>query len=163
MRLRLSAILILALLAGCARYSLDFLSNYEPGQDYTKYKTFNFYEGSGRGEVVTNKALDERLRASVEAVLVDYEYTKADKPDFYVNYWIDVTGAKNLDPYYNDPQKIPGNEKYKSGALVLDFVDSTSGTRYWRGAAIGDIAERTPDDRLEKAVAKILDNYPPKD
>ena len=163
MRLKWSVTWIMVLLAGCARYSVDFLARYEPGQDYTQYKTFNFYEGSGRGEAVVNRELDQRLRSSVEAGLVEFGYVKSDKPDFYVTYWIDVTGAENLDPYHRDPQEIPGNEKFQSGALVLDFVDASTNSRYWRGVAIGDIAERTPKDRLEKAIEKILENYPPED
>ena len=162
MRLKLLVVLMLALLTGCAGYSLDFLDNYEPGQDYSKYKTYNFYAGSGRGEVATNKELDQRLRRSVEAGLSEAGYSKGDPPDFYVNYWIDVSGSKNLDPYYQDGKKLPGNEKFDSGALVLDFIDAASNNRYWRGAVMGDIAERTPDDRLEQAVSKILENYPPK-
>jgi hypothetical protein len=163
MRLKLLATLLLVLVTACARYSLDFVARYDPGQDYTKYKTFNFYEGTGRGAVATSQELDERLRTAVEATLVDYGYTKADKPDFYVTYWVSVTGAENLDPMHHDGNEIVGNEKFQSGALVLDFVDATTSSRYWRGAVMGDIAERTPKDRLEKAVEAILDNYPPKD
>jgi hypothetical protein len=163
MRLKLSVVLLCAFLVGCARYSLDYIGNYEPGQDYTRYKTFNFYDTSGRGEVAVNKELDQRLRQAVEAALIEAGYTQAASPDFYVNYYLDVTGSKNLDPYHRDPQQLPGNEKYRSGALVLDFIDASTNSRYWRGAALGDIAERTPKDRLEKAIDKILENYPPQD
>ena len=83
-----------------------------------------------------------------------------------MTYWLDVKGQENLDPiktYQGVDKDVRGTEAYKSGALVLDFVNAGTNQRYWRGAAIGDIAERTPKDRLEKAVLLILENYPPED
>lgn len=167
MRWKLQVSTLLVLLAGCgAGYSLDYLANYEPGQDYTKYKTYNFYQAPGRSPNASSAAIDARLRAAVEQGLAEEGLTKAEQPDFWVTSWIDVKGRESLDPVtsYNAGAKaLKGEEGYQSGALVLDFIDAATNQRYWRGVAMGDIAERTPKDRLEKAVTLILENYPPED
>lgn len=163
MRFKVRLGVLVLFLAGCgSSYTLDFLSDYEPGQDYSKYKTFNFYKESGRGVHGNTNELDARLRPAVEAELVSAGMTKANKPDFWVTYWIDVKDRENLDPV-NTYVSVVGKEEFKSGALVLDFIDATTNQRYWRGLVMGDIAERTPDDRLETAVRRILENYPPED
>jgi hypothetical protein len=145
---------------------MDFLSDYEPGQDYSGYKTFSFYEKTGSGRYADNPQLDQRLRDAVQAGLMEEGFSMADKPDFWVTYWIDVTGREHGDPvtsYMGTDPTLSGKEEFKRGALVLNFIDATSNQRYWRGVAMGDIAERVPKDRLEKAVETILDHYPPED
>jgi hypothetical protein len=152
--------------AGCAGYSMDFLANYEPGQDYSKYRTFNFYEKTGTGRYADNPEFDQRLRDAVRAGLTEAGYSMAEKPDFWVTYWIDVTGRERGDPvtsYMSTDPKISGKQEFQRGALVLNFIDGQTNQRYWRGVAMGDLAERVPKDRLEKAVDTILENYPPAD
>jgi hypothetical protein len=163
MRFKVQLGVLIVLLAGCGKtYNLDYLSNYEPGQDYTKYKTFNFYKVTGTAPHATSNELDARLRPAVELGLFEEGFTKAEQPDFWVKYHIDVKGRENLDPVITSVG-LQDKEEFKSGALVLDFIDATTNQRYWRGVVIGDIAERTPKDRLETAVRRILENYPPED
>ena len=54
---------------------------------------------------------------------------------------------------------------YREGALVLDFIDTASKKVIWKGVATVYLSkDQTPeriDDVVNKAVEKILENFPP--
>ena len=54
---------------------------------------------------------------------------------------------------------------YRQGALVLDFIDTASNEVIWKGVATvylsKDLTPEKIDDRVNEAVEKILENFPP--
>ena len=65
-------------------------------------------------------------------------------------YW----GGRRVDVYH-----------YKEGTIILDIIDARSKELIWRGSATGDVNfNTTPEQRdqeVAKAVAKILQKFPP--
>lgn len=52
---------------------------------------------------------------------------------------------------------------YKQGTLVLDIVDAHTHKLVWTGTLEKEIrSANPPGDRVEKSVAKLLKNFPPK-
>ena len=55
--------------------------------------------------------------------------------------------------------------EYEEGTLLLDFVDTRSKDLIWRGVATGEVnryaSPEKKDKRINEAVQKILNNFPP--
>ena len=55
--------------------------------------------------------------------------------------------------------------QYDEGTLLLDFVDTRSKDLIWRGVATGEVdrysSSEKKDKRINEAVQKILNNFPP--
>ena len=50
---------------------------------------------------------------------------------------------------------------YRSGTLILDFVDGTSREMFWRGTGSDSVSPDQGPAALEEAIVKIIDAYPP--
>ena len=147
--------------------------DFDRGAAFSKFRTYAWKAGTPAGEPF----LDKRIVSAIDSQLAARGLTRSDvNPDVYVLYHValgvqhGVTGfANSSGPYgwHGDfgtfaarPNEIP------VGALVIDVADAAKRELIWRGVGMSDIdVNAKPDKRdraIEKAVEKILKNYPPK-
>ncbi|MFN4255735.1 MAG: DUF4136 domain-containing protein [Saprospiraceae bacterium] len=174
----LSALFVLALLAGSCSPFAKVYAEEEPGVNLYRYRTFgwldmtNMHVGADRPAWLTSKS-EAKIRASVEGQMSRYGFKPCtEKPDLVLHYHVVV---KNEVLYVRDwwcdedannrhaqcHRVHPVN--YQEGTLILDFIDAATGNQVWRGAAIGGLENLTPEaaeTRIEQAVQAIFKKFP---
>jgi hypothetical protein len=121
--------------------------------------------------LVDTPILDSRVKYAVERELgiKGFERSESD-PDFLISYHagtksqVDVTTCGY---HYPASSYCWGGDvegyAYSEGTLVLDFIDATEEELVWRGTAKGAIYDDDDEKEvLNKAVVKILKDFPPK-
>ena len=115
-----------------------------------------------------------------------------DPVDFFVNYSVVVENRTDIHTYNNYNGMYPGYgyrsgygyygrgmgvtystgtetqvTHYQQGTLVIDIIDPKTDQLVWRGAADGRLPKGTDREKsnklVQKYVAKILSNFPPKE
>ncbi len=172
-------------LAACS--SVKTSSDYEKTTDFTQYKNFTWIDTSAGGiSKMATPMMDTRIRNSIEQQLVSQGYQKTDAgSDLYVNYSVltedkvDITthnlyggygagwgwrggyGYRGVQPGFTDVDV----REYKSGTLLIDFIDPASNKLIWRGMGSKRIPSSTTPEKLDKlvntVVESILNNFPP--
>jgi hypothetical protein len=176
----LTAILGVALLAGCSSYDIKY--DYDMDSNFSNYKTYKWLpratpaNGSAEAAMQNNSLLDNRIRGAVDTQMAAKGFTVTEgEPDVYVVYYtglkdkVDVTDwgytyagsywggglGRNVDVY-----------QYTEGTLIVDIVNAPTKQLAWRGSATGVVEPgRTPEQmeaRVNDVVARIFANYPPK-
>ncbi|UOK41509.1 MULTISPECIES: DUF4136 domain-containing protein [Flavobacterium] len=171
---------ISALLISCN--SVTVQTDYDKSVDFSKYKTFSFYELADKSGSISqlNK---NRIINAVQAEMIKKGLTvSADNPDVLVNITTILTDKKSVTAntdYYNyggyyRPYHWGGGYvgstttynvyEYKEGSLIIDVVDASNKQLIWQGIGNKEIdsPSKNPDKNITEAVAKILENYPPK-
>jgi hypothetical protein len=141
--------------------------------DFSKFKTFAWVKGTPALEPF----LDKRIVASIESQLAARALTRSDEnPDVYVLYHVVLGTQKSLTGFGggSGPFGLPGGldtfdarlNDIPVGALVIDLTNAATRELVWRGVGMNEIdLNAKPDKRdaaIDKAVEKILKNYPPK-
>jgi len=160
------------LFSSCSTLRVNY--DYDPEADFTRLKTFDWLP------MPADKRIDElvlkRIKDSVSRQLQAKGFgSSSETPDFLIalhggketkvniadrgyNY-----SRRNRYRYYGDRRM--DIYKYEEGTLILDFVDSKSNELIWRGSATDVLdPDPTPEQRskkIDEAVGKILENFPP--
>jgi Domain of unknown function (DUF4136) len=147
----------------------DVRYNFMPRTDFSKYHT---YKWVNIGRAHPDQIMDAEIKQAVDAQLAVKGMTKtdSDKADLYIGYqtairqetqW-DVSGSRAFGM---------GTGSWTSstisiGTLVLDMYDPATKQLVWTGQAIKTIDPSSDPEKnlknLNKAMAKLLKNYPPK-
>lgn len=160
---------------GCST-TLRTISDYDKTTDFSKYKTYGFYD-KGMARIRLNNLDKRRLMGAVEAELNAKGFTKSDKPDFLVNL---VVVARERVDYYNPGfygglgwgfgwgnPFWGGNfahvNQYMEGTIIVDFLDPEKKTLFWHGRGTGFNLDsfNKREERLHTGVSEILAQYPP--
>lgn len=175
------AVAVLALLAACAsgprvRTELD------PEADFSRYRSYAFYQPLAMEESGYTTYLTDRIRASVrrEMDARGYVFDEA-SPDLRVNFQAvvqektDVYSVPRTDmqyfysyrrrhyvavPVWYDQTQV---SQYREGTLTIDVVDAARNRLVWTGDAIGRVVQRTPQERsaaADQAVSAIFAQFP---
>ena len=164
---------------GCST-TLQTVADYDKGVDFSRYKTYSFYD-KGLEKIRLNNLDKRRLMAAVETELSAKGFTKADKPDFLVNLVVVSREAANhYGPnYYGGwgwgrgwgwgwgSPFFGGNtgyvDTYREGTIIIDFLDPGNKTLFWHGRGAGFNLDnfRKREERLHAGVSEILRQYPP--
>jgi len=167
---------LVLLASGCATVKVS--SDYDHQIDYTSYQSFRWIggeqdrpEGSAGGK---NALLELRIRRAVENQLLSKGYTvvaEDEDADMLVAYHTSIQTAVDATPddqgyaYGRWAHSGGTTSTYDEGTLVLDLIDAEKNEMVWRGSAVGTIDKNMSSDEIEKrindAVAKILDKFPP--
>ncbi len=160
------------LLAGStAALAQDVTFNYEPGTDFSKYHTYVWAQVEGAK--YPDQILDGQIRAAVEKVLAGKGLTKATgaEGDLLVAYQVAVeqeqqwTGYGGGRGYRYGGMATATSSTINVGTLAVDFYDAPAKQLIWKGSATKTLnPSKDPQknlERLDKAVAKLLKNYPP--
>jgi hypothetical protein len=151
----------------------DVKSNYMPGTDFSKYKTYKWIEIEGVER--PDQIVDQQIRQAVDAQLVSKGLTKTDdeKANLYVGYQVSVTQQREWSAYgmgggvgWGGGMATATSSTIQVGTLGLDFYDPGPKQLIWRGQATKTLnPSKDPQknqERLNKAVAKLLKDFPPK-
>jgi hypothetical protein len=157
------------LLAGTALSAQTVTYNFMPGTDFSKYHTFKWVDLPSN--VHPNQIISQEIKEAVNNVLTSKGLTQAtgDTADVYVGYQCSVDQERQLNAW--GMRGIGGGmggattSTISNGTLAVDFYDPTSKDLIWRGSATKTLNpsgnQQKDMEKLNKAVAKLLKNFPP--
>ncbi|MFT5520344.1 MAG: hypothetical protein ACI9IA_000935 [Enterobacterales bacterium] len=184
--------ILLTCLTACSTVKTS--SDYNKDSDFTSYKTFSWLTKTdsnvASNATVVNQIMDERIRSSINRQLGVQGYQKLDSiADLNINYSVltqdnvDITSHNTYGGFapawgwrggyghrgmsvgmagYSDIEV----DNYKSGTLIIDFIDPKTNQLIWRGMGSKRIPSSTTPEKLDKlvnlVVESILKNFPPK-
>lgn len=150
----------------------DVKYNFMPGTDFSKYHTYKWVNIEGASH--PNQIVDAEIKQSVDSQLASKGLTKTDgeKADLLVGYQIAVDKEKQWNAYgMGGGVRFGGmgtatSSTINVGTLVFDLYDPTTKQLVWTGRATKTIDPSSSQEKnqknLDKAMAKLLKNYPPK-
>jgi hypothetical protein len=158
------------ILAGCS--TLTIKTDYDRQASFSAYRTFNFLPKRERKETalegLTDGLVTKRIDRAVKGELIDKGFVLDSVPnaDMLVAYHVVLRDTTEIETYgYNYPVwGFFDVHRYTQGTLVIDMVDGQSKETIWRGMAT-DVVRGDVDrsqERINKVVAKILADFPPK-
>ena len=164
MRPSLALVPMLLAAAGCSSISTSY--DYDPGTDFSKFRTYQWIKQPDQ-KSTTSPFVLERIKNAVNRNLGQKGFRPAVDPDILLaahtghesrvrvtdwgyGYW----GRGGSDVY-----------QYEEGTLILDIVHRTSKKLIWRGTAKGVVDPNPTPEKTTKtinnAVTKILSKFPP--
>jgi hypothetical protein len=176
-----STFLIMAFtLLGCS--AMEIRTDYMPAalENMAQYRTYAVLPNPKGGDPrVHNEIVAARVMSAVDRELTGggYEKDLSGTPDFLIGYHaaldgkLDVTTTNEYYGYgygdwYNSWRHETVVREYTEGTLILDIVDARSNSLVWRGQAqaevISSASPETRQKRIDEAVRRILERFPPK-
>src|SRR5262249_34643596 len=165
-------LLTVILLACSVTLGQDVRTNYMPGTDFSKYHTYRWVEIEGAGR--PNQIVDAQIRQSIDSQLTAKGFTKADgdKADLLVGYQTAIDKERQWNGYGMGGGPRWGgmgtatSSRIDVGTLVLDVYDSAAKQLVWTGTATKTLNPSKDQEKnqknLNKAMQKLLKNFPPK-
>ena len=155
----------------------DVTYNYDQDADFSKFKTYKWVSIKNAQQVDDITA--RQITAAIDAGLAKKGLTKtdADNADLYVAYQTAIGSQKQWNAYNTGwgygPRWGGGmgmgtatSQTIHVGQLDLDMYDSANRRLVWRGTVSKTLdPSAKPEKRqknLDKAIDKLLKNYPPK-
>ena len=163
--------LVLALSACSVMLAQDVSTNSMPGTDFSKYHTYKWVPIEGAS--YPNQILDAQIKGSVDSQLAAKGLTKTDgeTADLFIGYQASIDQQKQWNAYGMGGVRWGGgmgsatSSTINIGTLVLDMYDPTTKQLVWTGRATKTIDPNNSQEKkqknLDKAMAKLLKNYPP--
>lgn len=155
--------------------SSKVLVDYDGKTDFSKFKTYGFYEDIGTG---LNELDVKRVINSIDSEMKKLGFNKTETPDFYINLISKISESQNnntigigignggINGGFGISGGIPIGGKKLDEEIILEFVDSKTDELFWEGILNSTIKEkRKPEKRkiyFNEVINKILQNYPPK-
>lgn len=160
----------LVLIACGVALGQDVRTNYMPGTDFTKFKTYKWVDAGGQQP---NQIVDVQIRQAIDSQLAAKGLTKTDdeKADLYLSYQIAVDQERQWNAYGMGGRVFGGmgtatSSTIQIGTLNLDFYDASNKQLVWQGQASKTLdPSNNPEknqQRINKAAAKLLKKFPPK-
>jgi len=168
-------------LVGCKSVPVETRYNFDQAADFTQFKTYRWVPLPDAAKL--DEQRDKQIKDAVDAELSKKGLSKtdADDADLYVGYQAAINTETQFTSYKTDWGYSPSWSGARSGnvagvtmaqvstisvgQLVLDMYDSKKHTLAWRGVADKTIDPNssldTQQKNLRKAIAKLLENYPP--
>ena len=167
------AILIALVLGALPLSAQDVTYNFMPGTDFSKFHTYKWVNIEGGAH--PNQIIDAQIKQSVDSQLASKGLTKtdADNADLYVGYQVAVNQDKQWNAYgmggglrWGGGMATASQSTISVGTLVLDMYQPSTKQLIWTGKATKTLEPSSNQEKnqknLDKAMAKLLKNYPPK-
>lgn len=166
----LSAVVLAVLLVTAGTLTAqDVRYNFMPGTDFSKYRTYKWVNIRGAHP---DQIMDAEIKQSVDSQLASKGLSKtdSDKADLYIGYQTAVHQETQWDAWGSRAFGM-GSASWTSstisvGTLVLDMYDPGTKELVWTGSATKTIDSSANHEknikRMDKAMAKLLKDYPPK-
>jgi hypothetical protein len=171
------AVLALFVLVVTVSAAQDVTYNFDQGADFSKFKTYKWVSIKNAQQV--DELTARQITAAIDAALAKKGLTKtdADNADLYIAYqtaigsqtqWNAYSSGWGYGPYWGGRTGMATatSETILVGQLDLDMYDSANKRLVWRGKVSKTLDPTAkPDKRqknLDKAIDKLLKNYPPK-
>jgi hypothetical protein len=151
----------------------DVKYNYEPGTDFSKYKTYKWVDvpGAKTPDQLTSNMIKQAIDS--ELVLKGLTKTEEDAADLYVAFQVAV--SEETEWYatgYGGRYRTMGgmgtatSSTIKIGTLALDMYDVQAKSQVWHGDATKTLdPSKDPQknkEKLQKVAKKLLKDFPPK-
>ena len=157
------------LAASCRAQDVAF--NFMPGTDFSKYHTYKWV--SIEGGAHPNQIMDQEIKQAIDSQLASRGMTKtdSDKADLYIGYQVAVDQEKQWNAWgtgrgFGGGMASATSSTISNGTLVLDMYDPGTKQLVWTGRATKTLDPGSNQEKnmknLDKAMAKLLKNYPPK-
>jgi hypothetical protein len=166
------AFALAVLLMGCTvTLGQDVRYNFMPGTDFSKYHTYKWVTIEGGAH--PNQIVDAEIKQAVDSQLAAKGLTKTDndRADLYVGYQIAIDQEKQWNAFGMGRARWGGmasatSSTITNGTLVLDMYDQASKQLVWTGNATKTLDPSNNQEKnqknLNKAMQKLLKNFPPK-
>jgi uncharacterized protein DUF4136 len=165
--------LLLALLVCTLASAQDVTSNAMPGVNFSKYHTYKWV--TVQGATYPNQIVDAQIKQSIDNQLAAKGLTKtdADTADLYVGYQVSIDQEKQWNAYgmggglrWGGGMATAQQSTIAIGTLVLDMYDPSNKQLVWTGRATKTLDpganQQKKQKNLDKAMQKLLKNFPPK-
>jgi hypothetical protein len=175
-------IILPIVLVAIVGFAQDVRYNFAADQDFSTFKTYKWVQFKGADQL--NQLADQQLKTAVDAELAKKGLTRTEdeNADLYVGYQVALSEEKQFTSYDTGWGYGPGwhggwygggggistttSSTIPVGQLGLDMYASGEKKLVWRGTASKTLDPKAkPEKRqknLQKGVAKLLKNYPPK-
>lgn len=159
-------------LLGCASVTVQY--DYDTEADFSNMKTFDWLPVLAKADM--NRLIVKRIKNAVNKKLEEKGYRETtDKSDLliamHVGKEMEITVTDHSyrhGPYRRGRWHGGGGvsvNKTEKGTLVIDFVDTKTNGLIWQGVAKGTIKRKQSrekqDKRINEAVTKLFNNFPP--
>ena len=168
MKLKLIALLMI-LYAGTLSAAQDVQYNYDRETNFAAYKTYQWVEAGARG--TADPLLDRDICRAIDNQLTQKNLQSVEHDgDVYVTYYTVTRQERQLDAWSMGPRWSAmarvNTSTVAIGQLVIEIFDPVRQRVVWRGAVSKELQiSKDPVKNyrnLEKAIAKLLQNYPPR-
>src|ERR1700756_3565576 len=163
-------VVALLLLTAGTLIAQDVRYNFMPGTDFSKYSTYKWVNIGGAHP---DQIMDAEIKQSVDSQLASKGMTKtdSDEADLYIGYQTAVNQEMQWDAWGSRSFGMGMGSWTSStisvGTLVLDMYDPGTKQLVWTGRATKTIDPGSNHEKnmknLDKSIAKLLKNYPPKE
>ena len=147
----------------------DVHFDYDRSVNFNAYRTYQWADlQDGRA---SNQLMDQNIKRAIDEQLVGKGLQRVESGgDLQVAYQVALDREKQYDafrmgPLWNGLAQV-NSSTIAIGKLVVDLVDPAKKQLVWRGDAAKTLdIKKDPDknyDNLEKAMAKLFKNYPPR-
>ena len=158
----------------------DVRYNFDRDADFSKYKTYKWVDNKNAERL--SDLGDRQVKSAIDAELAKKGLSKvdSDNPDLYLSYQVAVGQEKQYTSFDSGWGYGPGWRSWGAtgssmstgqtstihiGGLDVDMYDTGKKQLVWEGVVSKTIDPKAKPDKqqknLEKAVAKLLKNYPP--
>jgi Domain of unknown function (DUF4136) len=162
-------VVALLLLTAVTLTAQDVRYNFMPKTDFSKYRTYKWVK---IGDAHPDQIMDAEIKQSVDSQLAAKGMTKtdSDNADLYIGYQRAVDQEVQWNAWgtraFGSGMGSWTSSTISIGTLVLDMYDPGREQLVWTGQATKTIDPSSNPEKnlknLDKAVAKLLKNYPPK-
>jgi hypothetical protein len=169
---QLAVLIVLILFVSGSVRAQDVTYNSAPGTDFSKFKTYKWVKVEGAE--YPDQILDGQIKQSIDSQLAAKGLTKTDSDtaDLFVAYQVSISQEKQWNAYGGGAGWRMGggmatatSSTLQVGTLAFDVYDQAGKQLIWKGTATKTLnPPKDPDKKqknLDKAVAKLLKNYPP--
>jgi len=145
----------------------DVQYNYDRDADFSAYKTYQWVE---RSRMVGNELVDKDIRRAIDGELSQKGLQRVESNgDLHIQYQTAVDRERQVDAWTMGPRwsgmARANTSTIEVGTLIVNLYDPIKKQLVWRGSATKSLdIKKDPDKNyknLEKAVAKLLRNFPP--
>lgn len=180
-----AACLFLLLFATACSSGLQVRSDEDPSADFSRYRTFNFFDPMGIEGGYNSPVFGEHFRAAITREMQARGYRLSDDPDLIVNVTSrtddkvsmrSYTAPYMSGAYYNRP----GGAYYGSAvgvgvgvgtratrtteaSIFIDLVDSGRQRVSWQGVAVVEVTDKVAQqlrNAIYTAVEEVFKKYP---
>jgi Domain of unknown function (DUF4136) len=153
--------------AGAITLAQDVQYNYDRDADFAAYKTYQWAEREPR---LGDQLVDKDIRRAIDEQLAKKGMQRVESNgELHIRYQTAVGRERQVDAWSMGPRWSAMGRATTStievGTLVVNLYDPVKKQLVWRGSATKTLSiKRDPDKNyknLERAVAKLLRNYPP--
>jgi len=179
------ALCLSAALAAACSSGLSVRSDEDPGADFSRYSTWNFFDQLGIEGGYNSPVYGEHFRAAISREMNQRGYRLSDQPDLLVNVTIQTDEKVKMSAYTapylsGNYYHRPGGPYYGSAlgvgvgvssratrttqaSVFIDLVDNNRDRMVWQGVAVIDANDKVAQqlrDAIHTSVNVVFKQYP---